>query len=286
MQDQQTKFERFRALHHGDAAFVIPNPWDAGSARLLASLGFAALATTSAGYAFAKGKLDSFASLTRDEILANAKEIVEATDLPVSADLEDGFGATPETCAHTITLACAIGLVGGSIEDATGDRDAPIYDLTLATERIQAAAEARQNRPFLLTARSENFLCGRPNLDDTIKRLQSFSAAGADVLYAPGLPDIEAIREVCAAVDKPVNVVMGLKGKSYSVAELSEAGVRRISVGGSFARAALGALMRAAQEVKNTGTFSYAADAISASDISQYMSKQKQRQRSGSDDEL
>jgi 2-methylisocitrate lyase-like PEP mutase family enzyme len=277
--EQQTKFERFKALHQRDEAFIIPNPWDAGSARILAGLGFEALATTSAGYAFSKGKGDSFASLTRGEILDNAAEIVEASDLPVSADLEDGFGAAPEICAETIRLATAAGLVGGSIEDATGDPARPIYDLSHAVERVQAAAEAARKLPFLLTARAENFLWERPDLDDTIKRLQAFSAAGADVLYAPGLPDIDAIRTVCAAVDKPVNVVMGLKGPRYSVAELSAAGVRRVSVGGSFARAALGALLRAAEEVRSSGTFGYAADAIPAATLSRLMSQEKRGDR-------
>jgi 2-methylisocitrate lyase-like PEP mutase family enzyme len=275
MSDQKSRFERFRALHEDERAFVIPNPWDAGSARLLSSLGFEALATTSAGYAFSKGKLDSFASLERSEILDNAAEIVSATELPVSADLEDGFGAEPEVCAETIRLACGIGLVGGSIEDATGDPADPIYDLSRAIERVQAAAEAARGLPFLLTARAENFLWDKPDLDDTIKRLQAFSAAGADVLYAPGLPDMDAIRTVCAAVDKPVNVVMGLKGPNFSVAELSDAGVRRVSVGGSFARAALGALMRAAEEVRATGTFTYAGAALPASEIAKLMSSVK-----------
>ncbi|MGO8094419.1 isocitrate lyase/PEP mutase family protein [Rhizobium leguminosarum] len=277
--DQWAKFERLKALHQGDSAFVIPNPWDAGSARLLASLGFEALATTSAGYAFSKGKLDSFASLGRDEVLENAAEIVGAADLPVSADLEDGFGTSPETCAETIRLAYEIGLVGGSIEDATGNPAAPIYELSQAVERIHAAAEAARGLPFLLTARAENYLWERPDLDDTIERLQAFSAAGADVLYAPGLLDIEAIRTVCAAVDKPVNVVMGLKGRKYSVAELSSVGVRRVSVGGSFARAALGALMRAAMEVKTAGTFEYADGARSAAVVSQLMSREKRQDR-------
>lgn len=279
MAEQQAKFERLKALHQRDEAFVIPNPWDAGSARILANLGFEALATTSAGYAFSRGKRDSFASLTRGEILDNAAEIVGATDLPVSADLEDGFGAAPEICAETIRLACEVGLVGGSIEDATGEPARPIYDLSHSVERVQAAAEAARKLPFLLTARAENFLWERPDLDDTIKRLQAFSAAGADVLYAPGLPDIDAIRTICAAVDKPVNVVMGLKGPRYSVAELSAAGVRRVSVGGSFARAALGALLRAAEEVKSSGTFTYAADAIPAATLSQLMSQEKRGDR-------
>ena len=279
MSDQREKFERLKTLHSRENAFVIPNPWDAGSARLLASLGFEALATTSAGYAFSKGKRDSFAGLGRSEILENAAEIVGATTLPVSADLEDGFGAAPESCAETIRMACTTGLVGGSIEDATGNPDAPIYDISQSVERIRAAAEAARNLPFLLTARAENYLWGRPDLDDTIKRLQAFAEAGADVLYAPGLPDIEAIRTVCRAVDKPVNVVMGLAGRSYSVAELSDAGVRRISVGGSFARAALGALLRAAEEVKAYGTFTYAADAIPDTVVSRLMSQARHADR-------
>ncbi|MFC5737733.1 isocitrate lyase/PEP mutase family protein [Sinirhodobacter huangdaonensis] len=279
MSNRETKFERLKALHEDDRAFVIPSPWDAGSARLLASLGFEALATTSAGYAFARGKRDSFAGLGRSELLANAAEIVTATELPVSADLEDGFGAAPEFCAETIHMACEVGLAGGSIEDATGNEDTPIYELSQAIERIQAAAEAARRGRFLLTARAENYLWGKPDLDDTIKRLQAFSEAGADVLYAPGLPDIEAITEVCRAVDKPVNIVMGLKGKTYTVAELSEVGVRRISVGGSFARAAFGALMRAAQEVKSSGTFTYAEDAIPDAVLSQLMSQDKCAER-------
>lgn len=279
MLEQRDKFERLKVLHDGDTAFVIPNPWDAGSARLLTSLGFEALATTSAGFAFSKGKRDSFASLGRDELLENAAEIVNATHLPVSADLEDGFGSAPGTCADTVRMACKIGLVGGSIEDATGNPSSPIYSISEAVERIQAAAEAARGLPFLLTARAENYLWGRPDLNDTIRRLQAFSEAGADVLYAPGLPDIEAIKTVCHAVEKPVNVVMGLRGASYSVAELSAAGVRRISVGGSFARAALGALMRAAEEVKTSGTFGYAAEAISDAVVSQLMSQDKRTDR-------
>ena len=249
----QIKFELFRALHFNDSAFVVPNPWDAGSARILSSMGFEALATTSAGYAFSVGRRDSFGGLSRDEILANASAIVRATDLPVSADLEDGFGAAPETCAETVRMACEVGLVGGSIEDATGDPDLPIYELNAAVERVRAAAEAACTRPFFLTARAENYLWGQRDLRDTIARLQAFSEAGADVLYAPGLPDLDTIRTVCGEVDKPVNVVMGLQGQAYSVQELSAVGVRRISVGGSFARAALGALMRAAEEVLADG---------------------------------
>lgn len=271
MSDQQRKFERFKELHCRSGAFVIPNPWDAGSSRLLTSLGFEALATTSAGYAFTKGKRDSLTGLGRDEILANAAEIVGATHLPVSADLGDGFGAAADTCAQTIRMASTIGLVGGSIEDATGDPAAPIYEFAHAVERVRAAAEAARDLPFVLTARTENYLYGRESLDDTIKRLQAFAEAGAHVLYAPGLPDIEAIRTVCQAVDKPVNVVMGLRGPLYSVSELQDAGVRRISVGGSMARAAFAGLMRAAEEVLTSGSFTYATEALPGAAIAKIM---------------
>lgn len=279
MADQTAKYGVLAGLHQAPGTFVIPNAWDAGSARLLASLGFQAIATTSAGYAFAKGKRDSFAALSREEILLNAAEIVAAVDLPVSADLEDGFGATPEACATTLEMALETGLVGGSIEDATGAPDDPIYGFSQAVDRIQAAAEAVKDKPFVLTARAENHLWGQDNLADTIKRLQAFSQAGADVLYAPGLPGIEAIRTLCKEVDKPVNVVMGLKGPNYTVAQLAQAGVSRISVGGSFARAALGALMRAAQEVRQTGSFDYAAQAISDGEISALMSSDQPDRR-------
>jgi 2-methylisocitrate lyase-like PEP mutase family enzyme len=275
MVTRDQKYEVFRALHERPEAFVIPNPWNAGTARILTTLGFEALATTSAGYAFAVGRRDSAASLTRDEILENAKAIVEATHLPVSADLEDGFGRSPEMCVTTIRLASDIGLLGGSIEDATGDPIDPIYEFQLAVERVAAAAKAAHDCQFILTARTENFLHGRPNLDDTIRRLQSFAEAGADVLYAPGLPSLEAIREVCASVSKPVNVVMGLKGATISVEELSAAGVKRISVGGAFARAALGAFVRAAREVKDKGTFTFAADALPHFEATAYMANVK-----------
>jgi 2-methylisocitrate lyase-like PEP mutase family enzyme len=271
MSSQADKHRVLRELHRRPGAFVIPNPWDAGSARILTALGFEALATTSAGFAFSIGRRDSAAALPREAILENARAIVEATDLPVSADLEDGFGAAPACCAKTIALASGVGLVGGSIEDATGEAARPIFDFSLAVERVAAAVEASRKYPFVLTARAENFLHGRPDLDDTIRRLQAFEAAGADVLYAPGLPGLEAIRTVCASVGRPVNVVMGLAGQTYSVAELQEAGVKRISVGGSFARAALGGLMRAAREVKEHGTFGYAATAMSARDAESYM---------------
>jgi 2-methylisocitrate lyase-like PEP mutase family enzyme len=273
---RQEKFKAFRALHDQPGAFVIPNPWDAGSAKILAALGFEALATTSAGCAFCRGYLDSAPEMTRDVILQNAKEIVEATSLPVSADLQNGFGHTPNICAETIRLTAAAGLAGGSIEDSTGDPKNPIYDFQLATERVAAAAEAAHASQFLLTARAENFLHGRPDLDDTIRRLQSFSKAGADVLYAPGLTSLDAIRAVCASVSKPVNVLMGLAGVTFSVEELAAAGAKRISVGGSFARAALGALARAAREVKEKGTFTYAADALPSAEVKRYLVGPKQ----------
>jgi 2-methylisocitrate lyase-like PEP mutase family enzyme len=269
------KYQRFRALHERAGAFVIPNPWNAGTARIVTALGFEALATTSAGYAFSVGRLDSAAGLTRDEILDNAKAIVDATHLPVSADLEDGYGRSPEACATTIRLASQLGLAGGSIEDATGDSADPIYDFQFAVERIAAAAEAARDCQFLLTARAENYLHGRPDLGDTIRRLQAFAEAGADVLYAPGLPSLEAIRQVCSSVSKPVNVVMGLQGATYRVEELAAAGVKRISVGGAFARAALGAFVRAAREVKDKGTFSFAADAMSHAEATAYMVRGK-----------
>ncbi len=275
MVTRDEKYKAFRALHERPGAFVIPNPWNAGTARVLTALGFEALATTSAGYAFAVGRRDSAAGLTRDEILENAKSVAEATHLPVSADLEDGFGRPPEMCAETIRLAADTGLAGGSIEDATGDPNDPIYGFHLAVERVAAAAKAAHDCQFLLTARAENFLHGRPDLADTIRRLQAFAEAGADVLYAPGLPSLEAIREVCASVFKPVNVVMGLKGATFSVEELAAAGVKRISVGGALARAALGAFVRAAREIKDKGTFTFAADAIPHAEAKAFMADGK-----------
>jgi len=270
---REQKYESLKALHDRPGTFVIPNPWDAGTAKILTALGFEALATTSAGYAFSIGRLDSAPETTRDEILENARSIVEATHLPVSADLQDGFGPSPEICAETIRLATSIGLAGGSIEDATGNPNAPIYDFELSVERVAAAAESAHTHQFLLTARAENFLHNRPNLDDTIRRLQAFEEAGADVLYAPGLPSLDAIREVCASVSKPVNVVMGLRGATFSVDELAAAGVKRISVGGAFARAALGEFVRAAREVKDKGTFTFAANALPSPDVSTYMKR-------------
>ncbi len=261
------KYTAFLDLHQGDKAFVMPNPWDAGSARVLAAEGFAALATTSAGAAVTQGLRDGAASMTRAAILSNAAEIVAATELPVSADLEDGFGLAPETCAKTIVMAAEVGLVGGSIEDATGGEDAGVMDMGLAVERIAAAAEAAKAHQFVLTARAENYLHGRPDLKDTIARLQAFEAAGADVLYAPGLPDLDAIRAVCAEVSKPVNVVMGLRPPFYTVQELSDAGVARISVGGSLARLAYGAVQQAMRAVLQDGAFAYANEAMPGAEL-------------------
>lgn len=271
MPAQTEKALAFRALHARPGAFVIPNPWDAGSARLLASLGFEALATTSAGHAFALGRRDG--SVSRAETLANAHAIVEATDLPVSADLENGFGDDPESAAETIRAAGAVGLAGGSIEDASGDPARPIYELPLAVERVAAAVEAARSlkAPFVLTARAENFLHGRPDLEDTIRRLQAFEKAGAEVLYAPGLTKLDQIRTLCGSVSRPVNVVMGLVGGAFSVHQLAEAGVKRISLGSSLARAALGALMRAAREIRQDGTFGFAAQAIPLADLNRQM---------------
>lgn len=271
MATQAEKFNAFVALHERPGAFVMPNPWDAGSSRILTALGFQALATTSAGLAFSLGLRDSTASLSRDQILENARAIVDATELPVSADLEDGFGPSPEDCALTIRMACGAGLVGGSIEDATGNPTDPIYDFSQSVQRVAAAsAEARRNS-FILTARAENFIRGRPDLQDTIRRLQAYERAGAHVLYAPGLPTLDAIAAVCAAVTLPVNVVMGLSGPVFTVEQLAAAGVKRISVGGSLARAALGGFVRAAREIKERGTFGYAAEAISHADATAYM---------------
>lgn len=270
---REEKIARFRALHAGEGVFVVPNAWNAGTARILETLGFQAIATTSAGLAFSLGRPDGRGRLSREETLANAREIVEATALPVSADLENGFGDAPGACADTVRAAAAAGLVGGSIEDATGNPASPIYDFNLAVERVQAAVEEAVRCSFVLTARAENFLHGRPDLDDTIRRLQAFEKAGADVLYAPGIAEIEAIATVCRSLSRPVNVVMGLKGTAFSVDRLAEIGVKRVSVGGSFARAALGGLIRAAREVHEEGTFSYAEQAPAHADIMAIMSR-------------
>ncbi len=273
---QTEKGERFRALHARPGAFVTPNPWDAGTARILSGLGFEALTTTSAGLAFTLGRRDGAGVVTRDEALANAKAIADATDLPVAADLENGYGDTPEAAAETIRLAGeAAGLVGGSIEDATGDPGRPVYDFDHAVERVAAAAEAARALPFpfVLVGRAENFLHGRPDLDDTIRRLQAFEGAGADALFAPGLTRAEDIRTVCASVTKPVNVIMGLKGASFSVAELAALGVRRISVGSALSRAALAAFVRAAREIRERGTFGFAEEAMPYAEANELMDR-------------
>ncbi|MGH8247435.1 MAG: isocitrate lyase/PEP mutase family protein, partial [Gammaproteobacteria bacterium] len=254
---QNEKGDRFRALHDGPGAFVIPNPWDALSARVLAGLGFQALATSSAAAAAAIGRRDH--GLTRHESLAHARTIVEATDLPVSADLESGFGEAPEAAAETIRLAAQAGLVGCTIEDSTGNPDSPRYDDGLAVERIAAASQAARALPypFILTARAHNFPYAAPSLDATIRRLQAFEKVGADVLFAPGLPDLAAVRAVCASVSKPFNFMAGIKGKSFSVHELVAAGVKRISVATSLYRAAMTGLIDAARELKDSGQFGF-----------------------------
>ena len=269
MPTQAEKAARFLALHQGPAPFVIPNPWDLGSARILAGLGFPALTTTSAGFAFTLGRTDG--SVSRAEALANAKAIADATSLPVAADLENGYGHRPEDAAETIRLAAeSAGLAGGSIEDATGDPAKPIYDFQHAVERVAAAAAAAHALPFpfMFVARAENYLHGRPDLDDTIRRLQAFEAAGAEVLYAPGITRPEDIRTVCASVSKPVNVLMGIKGAPLlSLKELGGLGVRRVSIGSGFARAAMTAFLRAAREVREQGTFTFTEETMNMSEI-------------------
>ncbi len=256
------KAELFWGLHRQPAAFIIPNPWDVGTARVLAHLGFRALATTSAGFAFSVGRRDNTVSL--DATLAHLRQIAEATDLPVSADLGNGFGDAPEAVAETIRLAGATGIVGGSIEDATDDEARPIYDSALAVERVQAAAACARRLPFrfTLTARCENYLHGRHDLGDTIGRLQQYQEAGADVLYAPGLTSREDISAVVRALDKPVNVLAGLKGCPLTAADLSHLGVKRISVGSALSRTAMGAFVRAAREMSDAGTFAFAESSL------------------------
>jgi 2-methylisocitrate lyase-like PEP mutase family enzyme len=268
MRTQAEKGTAFRELHERDSAFIIPNPWNVGTARLLASLGFQALATTSAGYAFSIGQRDN--TVGRDRMMAHVAAIAAGTELPVSGDLENGFGDDPETVAETIRLAAAAGLVGASIEDSTTSRDNPIYDLDLAVDRTKAAAEVVRSLPFafMLTARAENYLFGRRDLSDTIKRLQAYQEAGANVLYAPGLASREDITAVVGALDRPVNVLMGLQGVRLSLAELSEIGVRRVSVGSVLARVALNAFLGAAYEMRDHGTFTFGDNIVSFRDIS------------------
>jgi 2-methylisocitrate lyase-like PEP mutase family enzyme len=267
MRTQHEKARQFRALHERPGIFVIPNPWDAGSAKLFAALGFEALATTSLGYAASLGRLDG--TLSRDEILANCRLIAEATDLPVSADLENGYAHEPKQAALIMRLAAEAGVVGGSLEDATGDAAKPIYDFSLAVERVAAAVEEARKLPFpfTLVARAENFLHGRPDLDDTIRRLQAFAAAGADVLYAPGMRDLATIRTLVAAVPKPVNVVMGLADPEVTLAQLEAAGVRRVSLGGALARLAFAAVRNAALAMREEGSFRWVKDILPAKEL-------------------
>ena len=268
---QSDKAKQFRALHEAPEAFVVANVWDGGSARMMAGLGFAALATSSGASAGVLGRRDG--RVTRDEALAQARVICGATELPVSADLEKGFGDTPEIVADTIRLAAEAGLVGCSIEDASGNPAAPIFEFDHATERIAAAAAAARALPFpfTLTGRTENFLRGRPELDDTIKRLKAYEAAGADALMAPGLPDLEAVRAVCAAVGKPFNFMVGIKGKSFTVAALAAAGVKRISLATSLYRAAMTGLLSAAKEVREHGTFGYIDTSLATPDMNAFL---------------
>jgi len=268
---QHEKASRFRALHEGPGAFVIPNPWDVGSARLLAGLGFQALATSSGASSVSMGMKDG--KLTRDEALSHSRSIVEATDLPVSADLEKGFVDRPEDVAETVRLAAEAGLVGCTIEDSTGNPERPLFEFSLAVDRIAAAAQAAKSLsfPFALTARAHNFLYPNPGLEDTILRLQAFEAAGADVLFAPGLPDLDAVRAVCNAVTKPVNFMVGIKGKSFSVGELAAAGVRRISLATSLYRAAVTGLLDAVREVKETGQFGFIDRVLTMAELNKLM---------------
>lgn len=269
--DQRQKAEAFRALHEEPGLFVIPNPWDGASAKLLAAAGFKALTTTSAGLAWAIGKADG--QVTREESLANAALVVNAVDLPVAADLENGFGDSPEAAAATIRMAAGIGLVGGSIEDYSGNPTKPIYDVHLAVERIAAAAEAVRSFdfPFQLVGRAENLIHGVNDLDDTIRRLQAYEKAGADVLFAPGLSTLEAIRTVCRSVSKPVNVVMTFPGaERITLAELAEAGVKRVSTGGGLARAAYGALIAAGKDML-AGGFGYIGPAAAGTYLNDVM---------------
>jgi len=272
MKTQVEKGRLFRDLHYRDSAFVIPNPWDIGSARILASTGFEALATTSVGYANSIGRQDH--GVTRNEMIAHAATLAAATDLPVSADLENGFGDDPETVAETIRMAAGAGLAGCSIEDSSNRDDDPIYSFEHSVDRIRAAVEQVRNLPFpfMLTARSENYLHGRKDLADTIKRLQAFQEAGADVLYAPGITDMKEIATLIAAVDRPVNVLAGMQGVHFNVDELSRIGAKRISVGGALTRIAFAAVIRAAREMKEHGTFTFVDEPITSREIAALIS--------------
>ena len=273
MLTQSEKARIFRSLHEREAAFIIPNPWDVGTARLLAHLGFEALATTSAGYAFSVGKPDH--GISRDAMLQHVTELASAVDLAVSGDLENGYGDSPQDAAQTILLAAAAGLVGGSIEDATGRPDNPIYEIDAAAERVAVAAEAARTLsfPFTLTARTENYINGRPDLADTIRRLQAYQQAGADVLYAPGITSKEEIVAEVRSVDRPANVLAGLSGQQFDLAELSAIGVKRVSLGSTLSRAALGAFLRAAREMRECGTFTFANDAASSRELNEIFAR-------------
>jgi 2-methylisocitrate lyase-like PEP mutase family enzyme len=266
----EDKSRRFVALHDREGHFVIPNPWDAGSARVLAALGFEALATSSGASAGVLGRTDG--RVTRAEAIAHAKTIVEATDLPVAADLENGFGDSADEAAVTIRAAGAVGLVGASIEDCAGPGK-PIYEFDHAVRRVEAAVAAARSLPFkfMFTARAENFIRGNPDLDDTVRRLKAYERAGADVLFAPGLPDIAAVRQVCASLERPFNFMVGIKGRSFSVAELAAAGVKRISLASSLYRAAMTGLIEAAREVKQDGTFGYLDRAVPTPDLNKML---------------
>jgi 2-methylisocitrate lyase-like PEP mutase family enzyme len=269
MRTQAEKTAAFRALHARPGVFIIPNPWDAGTARILAALGFEALATTSLGLANSLGRPDGANAVSRREVLDNCRAIAAATDLPVNADLENGYAHEPRAAAEMIRLATEAGVVGGSIEDATGEPDRPIYDFNLAVERVQAAVETARSLPsgFVLTARAENLLHGRHDLDDTIRRLQAFDKAGADVLYAPGVRDLATIRTVASSVSKPLNVVMSAADPALTAAQLAEAGVKRISVGGALSRLALAAFIRGAREMKDAGGFTWVRDTVPSREL-------------------
>jgi 2-methylisocitrate lyase-like PEP mutase family enzyme len=269
MRTQAEKGKAFRALHERPGVFIIPNPWDPGTAKLLASLGFEALATTSLGLANSLGRVDGTGTVSRREVLDNCRDIAEATDLPVSADLENCYADEPRAAAEMIRLAAEAGVVGGSIEDATGDPSQPIYDFQLAIERVQAAVEVARSLPFpfVLTARAENLLHGRNDLEDTIRRLQAFEQAGADVLYSPGVRDLATIRTVVSSITKPYNVVMSAADPAITDAELAAAGVKRISVGGALSRLALAAFLRGAREMKDKGGFTWVRETVPTKDL-------------------
>ena len=269
MRTQAERARVFRALHERPGIFVMPNPWDAGTAKLFASLGFEALATTSLGFANALGRVDGTLAVNREELIANCRQIAQATELPVNADLENGYADDPKKAAEIIRMAAEAGVVGGSIEDATGNDAKPIYDFNLAVERVAAAAEVAHSLPFpfTFTARAENFLLGRPDLDDTVKRLQAFAKAGADVLFAPGLRDLATIKRVVAAVSKPVNVVMSAADPDITTQQLADAGVKRISVGGALSRLAYASVRDAAAAMRNEGSYRWVRDAMPAKDL-------------------